>query len=36
MTAPAPFDSVKKVEAAQMAAKALQGSGWLPEPLRVA
>ena len=28
VTAAAPFDSVKKLEAAQMAAKALQGSGW--------
>ena len=35
LTANAPFDSVKKAEAAKMAAKALKDSGWLPEPLRV-
>lgn len=34
VTAPAPFDSVKKAEAARMAAQALAGSGWLPEPLK--
>ncbi|MDR3489786.1 MAG: ParB/RepB/Spo0J family partition protein [Bradyrhizobium sp.] len=34
VVADAPFASVKKDEAARMAAKALNGSGWLPEPLR--
>jgi ParB family chromosome partitioning protein len=34
VTADAPFDSVKKAEAAKMAAKALKDSGWLPLPLR--
>lgn len=36
VTADAPFDRVKKTEAAKMAAKALKDSGWIPEPLRVA
>jgi ParB family chromosome partitioning protein len=34
VTADAPFASVKKDEAARMTAKALKGSGWLPQPLR--
>lgn len=34
VTADAPFDSVKKAEAAAMAAKALKDSLWLPLPLR--
>jgi ParB family chromosome partitioning protein len=34
VTADAPFESVKKAEAAKMAAKALKDSGWLPLPLR--
>ena len=34
VTAPAPLDSVKKAEAAQMVAKAMQGGCWLPAPLR--
>jgi ParB family chromosome partitioning protein len=34
VTADAPFDGVKKAEAAKMAAKALKDSGWLPLPLR--
>ena len=34
VTADAPFDSVKKAEAAKLAAKALKDSGWLPQPLR--
>ena len=34
VTADAPFDSVKKAEAAAMAAKALKDSSWLPLPLR--
>ncbi len=34
VTADAPFDSLKKAEAAKMAAKALKDSGWLPTPLR--
>jgi len=32
---PVNFGNVKKEEAARLAAKALDGSGWLPEPLRV-
>jgi ParB family chromosome partitioning protein len=34
VTADAPFDGLKKAEAAKMAAKALKDSGWLPTPLR--
>jgi ParB family chromosome partitioning protein len=34
VTAPAPLDGLKKAEAAQMVAKAMQGAGWLPAPLR--
>ncbi len=34
VTAPAPLDSLKKAEAAQMVARAMQGGGWLPAPLR--
>ena len=34
VTAAAPLDGVKKAEAARMVAKAMQGSGWLPVPLR--
>jgi ParB family transcriptional regulator, chromosome partitioning protein len=34
VTASAPFDSVKKTEAATMTEKALRDSGWLPPPLR--
>lgn len=34
VTAAAPLDSVKKAEAAQMVAKAMQGCCWLPVPLR--
>ena len=34
VTAAAPLDSMKKAEAAQMVAKAMQGGGWLPMPLR--
>ena len=34
VTAVAPLDSVKKAEAAHMVAKAMQGGGWLPAPLR--
>jgi len=34
VTADAPFASVKKDEAARMTAKALKGSGWLPQPLQ--
>lgn len=36
VTAGAGFDTVKKAEAAQLTAKALAGSGWLPEPLQTA
>jgi hypothetical protein len=34
VTAPAPLDSIKKAEAAQMVATAMQGGDWLPVPLR--
>jgi ParB family chromosome partitioning protein len=29
------FDQIKKAEAARLAGKALAGTGWLPEPLRI-